>query len=64
MKHLKRLLGILLAICLLLGTVAAVSVEDVQPLPQETASASASNGFVVKLREDGTRAQLQANDAL
>ena len=63
MKHLKRLLGILLAICLLLGTAAAVSVEDV-PLLSEANSAPETNGFIVKLRSDGTRMHLQANDTL
>ena len=64
MKHLKRLLGILLAICLLLGTAAAAAVEDVPLLAQETDAVPEANGYIVKLRNDGTRARLQADETL
>ena len=64
MKHLKRLLGLILAICMLLGTAAAVSVEDVPLLGKTADAVPASNGFIVKLRNDGRRAHLQAEEAL
>lgn len=64
MKHLKQLVGAILAISLLLGTAAAVPVADVSVLREE-AAVSEQNGYIVKLRRDGSRMRLQtADDAL
>lgn len=61
MKHLKKLAGIILAISLLLGTAAAVPVEDITLLQEET-TVSEHNGYIVKLRRDGSRMRLQSAD--
>lgn len=65
MKHLKRLLGALLAACLLLSCAPfalAAEVEDVPLLAEaETADAEYS-GYVVKLREQRNRMRLQSRD--
>ena len=61
----KKLLALLLALSLLTGMAAATeAVEDVPLLSELTGTVPASNGYVVKLRSDVRRAQLQGNDAL
>ena len=61
MKHLKKLIGAFLATSLLLSTAAAVPVEDVSLLNEET-TVSEQGGYIVKLRRDGSRMRLQSAD--
>ena len=65
MKHLKRLLGAFLAICLLLGCASfafAAEVEDVPLLSQLQEPAAEHDGYIVKLREPKNRMRLQSAD--